>query len=146
MQLCCPATSPPVRISRDRAIQMFADQAAIASRMCLFKRSKTGPHLDSRAKRVIPRHMSHELRTPESIIVSLTLLTDIRRLERPADRPHDILASGKHQLALINDVLACRSRLSLDLNAPRSSFAHTFPTRASFSALATSAGSGSRNR
>jgi len=54
-------------------------------------------------------HMSHELRTPLNAIIGFSEVL-LQRLfgdlnEKQADYLQDILSSGKHQLALVNDIL-----------------------------------------
>jgi len=111
-------------------VQTFADQAAIAiENVRLFKEIDDKSHLlelASRNKSEFLANMSHELRTPLNAIIGFSELL-LEKLsgdltERQAEYVHDILSSGKHQLAVINDVLDISKVEAGRLDLERSTF------------------------
>lgn len=94
-------------------VQTFADQAAIAiENIRLFNDIAEKSHeieLASKNKSEFLANMSHELRTPLNSIIGFSeLLLDKlfgELNETQSGYVRDILSSGRHQLAVINDVL-----------------------------------------
>ena len=73
------------------------------------RRSKEAAEAASRAKSEFLANMSHELRTPLNAIIGFSELMQKQRSARPGDAyvewAGDIMASGRHLLDVINDVL-----------------------------------------
>ncbi len=122
-----------VRPFSDREIELvqtFADQAAIAiENVRLFKEIDDKSHLlelASRNKSEFLANMSHELRTPLNAIIGFSELLLEKQFgdltERQAEYLRDILSSGKHQLAVINDVLDLSKVEAGRLELERSTF------------------------
>jgi signal transduction histidine kinase len=122
-----------VRPFDDRDIELvrtFADQAAIAiENVRLFKEiddKSRQLELASRNKSEFLANMSHELRTPLNAIIGFSELLldkgfgDLNT--RQAEYVRDILSSGKHQLAVINDVLDISKVEAGRLELERSTF------------------------
>ncbi len=122
-----------VRPFSDREIELvqtFADQAAIAiENVRLFNEiDEKGRQIEaaSRNKSEFLANMSHELRTPLNAIIGFSELL-IERLfgeltARQEEYVRDILSSGKHQLAVINDVLDLSKVEAGRLDLERSTF------------------------
>jgi signal transduction histidine kinase len=123
-------------------VQMFADQAAIAiENVRLFKEIEDKGRqieLASQNKSEFLANMSHELRTPLNAIIGFSeLLLDKTFGDlnaRQDEYLRDILASGKHQLAVINDVLDLSKVEAGRLDLERSTFAlaHTVSDTVAF--------------
>jgi signal transduction histidine kinase len=95
------------------ALQTFADQAVIAIENARLYRELEDKSAElaaaSRHKSEFLANMSHELRTPLNAIngFSEVLIEQMfgELNERQLDYQRDILASGRHLLSLINDIL-----------------------------------------
>jgi signal transduction histidine kinase len=111
-------------------VQTFADQAAIAiENIRLFSEIEDKSQqieLASRNKSEFLANMSHELRTPLNAIIGFSeLLLDEMfgdLTARQSEYVRDILSSGKHQLAVINDVLDISKVEAGRLELERSTF------------------------
>ncbi len=122
-----------VRPFSDREIELvqtFADQAAIAiENVRLFNEiDEKGRQIEaaSRNKSEFLANMSHELRTPLNAIIGFSELLIERMFgeltARQEEYVRDILSSGKHQLAVINDVLDLSKVEAGRLDLERSTF------------------------
>ena len=109
-------------------VETFADQAAIAiQNVRLFneiQQKSNELEIANRHKSEFLANMSHELRTPLNAIIGFSevLLQGIfgETNEKQKEYLEDVLASGKHLLALINDILDLSKieagRMDLDLS------------------------------
>jgi len=122
-----------VRPFSDREIELvqtFADQAAIAiENVRLFNEigeKSSQIEAASRNKSEFLANMSHELRTPLNAIIGFSELLLERMFgeltARQEEYVRDILSSGKHQLAVINDVLDLSKVEAGRLDLERSTF------------------------
>jgi signal transduction histidine kinase/HAMP domain-containing protein len=122
-----------VRPFNDREIELvqtFADQAAIAiENVRLFREvDEKGRQLElaSKNKSEFLANMSHELRTPLNAIIGFSELLLERMFgdltARQEEYVRDILSSGRHQLAVINDVLDISKVEAGRLDLDRSTF------------------------
>jgi len=108
----------------------FADQAAIAIEnvRLLEEVRETSRQLEiaSKHKSEFLANMSHELRTPLNAIIGFSevllqkMFGDLN--ERQEEYVRDVLASGKHQLSLINDILDLSKVEAGRMELERSSF------------------------
>jgi len=111
-------------------VQTFADQAAIAIENArLFREIDEKSHqieLASRNKSEFLANMSHELRTPLNAIIGFSELLLEKMFgeltPKQDEYVRDILSSGKHQLAVINDVLDISKIEAGRLELERSTF------------------------
>jgi signal transduction histidine kinase len=111
-------------------VETFADQAAIAiENVRLFREVDEKSHqleLASKNKSEFLANMSHELRTPLNAIIGFSELLLERMFgdltPKQEEYVRDILSSGKHQLALINDVLDISKVEAGRLELERSAF------------------------
>src|SRR5262249_22088233 len=92
-------------------VSTFADQAAIAiENVRLFDEIQSKSHQLAEAsqhKSQFLANMSHELRTPLNAIIGVTemLREDAEELKQDVEPLDRVLGSGRHLLALINDIL-----------------------------------------
>jgi signal transduction histidine kinase/HAMP domain-containing protein len=111
-------------------VQTFADQAAIAiENVRLFneiEEKRRELELASKNKSDFLANMSHELRTPLNAIIGFSELLLEKMFgeltPKQAEYVRDILSSGKHQLAVINDVLDLSKVEAGRLDLQRSTF------------------------
>lgn len=94
-------------------LQIFADQAVIAIQNArLFHEIAEKSHqleIANQHKSAFLANMSHELRTPLHAVIGFSQMLAARYFgsltEKQAEYVQDIIASGKHLLSLINDIL-----------------------------------------
>ena len=95
---------------QDAVGRLEANRAELAELAAKYHEAKVRAEEANRAKSEFLANMSHELRTPLNAIIGFSEMMTAEMFGRLGDRRYteyarDILASGQHLLALINDIL-----------------------------------------
>jgi PAS domain S-box-containing protein len=99
------------RVEAEHALSRYRDglEDIVRQRTAELEHARATAEAASRAKSEFVAHISHELRTPLNHIIGFTELVARKQVgelnEAQVDYLNDALASGRHLLSLINDVL-----------------------------------------